>query len=43
MVLTYDRMTVYPLAKHLGTSVAMIEQHYGHVALRRIAHEIAGG
>jgi hypothetical protein len=36
-------MTVYTLAKHLGTSVAMIEQQYGHVELRRMAHEIAGG
>ena len=43
MALTYNRLTVYTLAKHLGTSVAMIEQHYGHVELRRIAHEIAGG
>ena len=43
MALTYNRMTVYTLARHLGTSVAMIEQHYGHVELRRIAHEIAGG
>jgi hypothetical protein len=42
MVLTYNRMTVYRLAKQLGTSVAMIEQHYGHVELRRLAHEIAG-
>lgn len=43
MALTYNRMTVYTLAKHLGTSVAMIEQHYGHVELRKIAKEIAGG
>jgi integrase len=43
MALTYNRMTVYTLARHLGTSVAMIEQHYGHVELRRLAHEIAGG
>ena len=43
MALTYNRMTVYNLGKHLGTSVAMIEQHYGHVELRRLAHEIAGG
>lgn len=43
MVLTYKRMTVYQLAKHLGTSVAIIEQHYGHVELRRLAYEIAGG
>jgi len=30
MALTYNRMTVYTLAGHLGTSVAMIEQHYGN-------------
>jgi len=40
MVLTYSRMTAYTLAKNLGASVAMIEQHYGHVELRRIALEI---
>jgi integrase len=43
MALTYNGLTVYNLARHLGTSVAMIEQHYGHVELRRLAHEIAGG
>jgi integrase len=43
MALTYNRMTVYTLAKHLCTSVAMIEQEYGHAELRRMAHEIAGG
>lgn len=36
-------MTVYNLARHSGTSVAMIEQHYEHVELRRLAHEIGGG
>ena len=41
--LTYNRMTVYNLARHLASSVVMIEQHYRHVELRRIAHEIAGG
>jgi hypothetical protein len=40
MALTYNRTAVYTLAKHLGTSVAMIEQHYGHVELRKMAHEI---
>lgn len=40
--LTYDRMTVYTLAKHMGTSVKMIEDHYGHLQLRKKAHEIAG-
>ncbi len=43
MALQLNRLTVYKLAKHLGTSVAMIEQHYGHVELRKMAHEIAGG
>jgi hypothetical protein len=43
MALTYNRLTVYTLAKHMGTSVTMIEQHYGHVLLRKLAHEIAGG
>lgn len=43
MVLTYDRMTIYMLSKHMGTSVQMIETHYGHVQLRKKAHAIAGG
>jgi len=42
MALTFDRMSVYTLAKHMGTSVKMIEDHYGHVLLRKKAHEIAG-
>jgi integrase len=42
MALTYDRMSVYTLAKHMHTSVKMIEDHYGHVLLRNKAHEIAG-
>jgi hypothetical protein len=42
MALTYKRKTVYALAKYLGTGVAMIEQHYGHLELTRVAHEIAG-
>ncbi len=43
MVLTYERMSIYTLAKNMGTSVLMIEQHYGHVLLRKKAHQIAGG
>jgi hypothetical protein len=41
MALTYERMSIF--AKHMGTSVLMIEQHYGHVLLRKKAHQIAGG
>jgi hypothetical protein len=43
IALPYNRMTVYNLGRHLGASVAMIEQHYGHVEIRRLAYEIAGG
>jgi integrase len=43
MALTYDRCTIYTLSKVMGTSVKMIEEHYGHVQLRKKAHAIAGG
>ena len=43
IALTYERMSIYTLAKHMGTSVTMIEQHYGHVLLRKKAYQIAGG
>lgn len=43
MALTYERMSIYTLAKHMGTSVKMIEDHYAHVLLRKKAHQIAGG
>jgi integrase len=42
MALTYERMSIYTLAKHMGTSVKMIEDHYAHVLLRKKAHQIAG-
>ena len=42
MALTYDTMSIYTLCKQMGTSVKMIETHYGHVLLRKKAHEIAG-
>jgi integrase len=42
MALTNDRMSVYTLAKHLGTSVLMIERHYEHMLLRQKAGQIAG-
>lgn len=42
MALTYERMSIYTLAKHMGTSVKMIEEHYGHVQMRKKAREIAG-
>ena len=42
IALTYARVSVYVLAQHMGTSVKMIESHYGHVLLRKKASEIAG-
>ncbi len=35
-------MSVYTLSEHMGTSVKMIEDHYGQLLLRDKAHEIAG-
>ena len=40
--LTYNRMSVYTLAEHMGTSVKMIEDHYGQLLLRDKAAEVAG-
>jgi hypothetical protein len=35
-------MSVYTLAEQMGTSVKMIEQHYGHITPALKAQEIAG-
>jgi hypothetical protein len=35
-------MDVYTLAKQMGTSVKMIEQHYGHLKPAQKADVIAG-
>ncbi len=40
--LTYNRMSIYTLAEHMGTSVPMIERHYGQIILQDKASEIAG-
>jgi integrase len=37
-----DRMDHYALATQMGTSVKMIEQHYGHITPAHIAERIAG-
>jgi len=37
-----DRMDVYTLAKQMGTSVKMIELHYGHLNPTLKADVIAG-
>ena len=41
-VLMRDRMDVYTLAKQMGTSVKMIELHYGHLNPTLKADVIAG-
>ena len=42
MALLKERMDVYTLAKQMGTSVKMIEQHYGHLQPSQQADVIAG-
>jgi len=40
--LTMGNVTAYQLAEHMGTSVGMIEQHYGHLDLLKLADKFAG-
>jgi integrase len=42
LALLMERMDVYTLAKQMGTSVKMIEQHYGHLNPSMKADVIAG-
>ena len=42
LALLKERMEVYTLAKQMGTSVKMIEQHYGHLQPSQKADVIAG-
>jgi integrase len=42
LALLKERMDVYTLAKQMGTSVKMIEQHYGHLQPSQQADVIAG-
>ena len=41
-MLTRTDITAYQLAEHMGTSVQMINQYYGHLDLRNIADKFAG-
>ena len=40
--LTSKRMDIHELATHMDTSVQMIEKHYSHILMRKLAHRIAG-
>jgi integrase len=42
LCILHERMDVYTLAKQMGTSVKMIEQHYGHLQPAQKADVIAG-
>jgi len=40
--LTKGNVTAYQLAEHMGTSVAMLQAHYGHLDLLKLADKFAG-
>ena len=40
--LTYDKTPVYTLAEHMGTSVSMIEKHYGHLKVKEALPQLKG-
>ena len=42
LCILHERMDVYTLARQMGTSVKMIEQHYGHLSPAQKADVIAG-
>jgi integrase len=41
-MLTKTDVTIYQLAEYMGTSVTMIEKHYGHLNLRNVANKFVG-
>jgi len=42
MTLTKTNLSAHVISKHMGTSTAMIDKHYGHVDLSKLADEFAG-
>ena len=42
LALTYDRINPLTLAKQMGTSIAMIEQHYSHLDAVKAVHQLRG-
>ena len=40
--LTKGNVTAYQLAEHMGTSIAMLQAHYGHLDLLKLADKFAG-
>ncbi len=42
IALTYDKTPIHTLAKQMGTSVAMIEDHYSHMDAVKASHQLRG-
>ncbi|MEI6460241.1 MAG: hypothetical protein WCP04_15130 [Pseudomonadota bacterium] len=42
LALTYDRVPIHTLAKQMGTSVQMIEQHYSHLKVVEAIEQLRG-
>ena len=42
MALTHDRVAIHTLAKQMGTSVGMIEQHYSHLDAVKAVNQLRG-
>jgi len=40
--LTKGNVTAYQLAEHMGTSIGMLQTHYGHLDLLKLADKFAG-
>jgi len=42
MALTHDKVAIHTLAKQMGTSIVMIEQHYSHLDAVKAVHQLRG-
>jgi hypothetical protein len=42
MALTHDKVAIHTLAKQMGTSIGMIEQHYSHLDAVKAVHQLRG-
>ena len=42
LALTHDKVSIHTLAKQMGTSVAMIEQHYSHLDAVKAMAQLRG-
>ena len=42
LALTHDKVSPHTLAKQMGTSIAMIEQHYSHLDAVNAVHQLRG-